>query len=158
MCGSKIMTIRRRIVNWVGFPLEFAPHGSWMSCWYCTRIAPHARYSLVYYTNDVELLCQWCRNLGLSFMDTTGWHQLGTVTTINTLQYGTNNMLRNNKHFENEHKVARANQAGLSVFLCVHLLLQWRSIELKRSLWFALSAPAWLSVCSLIILSSFSSV
>ena len=98
------------------------------------------------------------RNLGLSFMDSSGWHQLGSVTTINTLQYGTNNILRNNKHFENEHKVARANQAGLSVFLCVHLLLQWRSIELKRSLWFALSAPAWLSVCSLIILSSFSSV
>ena len=146
--GRKIMTSRWRMVLRLGFTLEFAQHGSWMSCWYCTTWA----------VSGVGAPYQWCRNLGLSFMDTTGWHQLGTVTTINTLQYGTNNMLRNNKHFENEHKVATADQAGLSVFLCVHLLLQWRSIELKRSLWFALSAPAWLSVCSLIILSSFSSV
>ena len=130
MCGSKIMTISRRIVNWVVFSLEFAPQGSRMSCWYCTRIAPHGRYSLVYYTNDVELLCQWCRNLGLSFMDTTGWHQLGTVTTINTLQYGINNMLRNNKHLENEHKVATANQAGC---FCVSLCSPAAAVAFNRA-------------------------
>ena len=76
------------------------------------------------------VLYQWCRNLGLSFMDTTGWHQLGTVTTINTLQYGTNNMLRNNKHFENEHKVARANQAG---FFCVSLCSPAAAVAFNRA-------------------------
>ena len=76
------------------------------------------------------VLYQWCRNLGLSFMDTTGWHQLGTVTTINTLQYGTNNMLRNNKHFENEHKVARANQAGC---FCVSLCSPAAAVAFNRA-------------------------
>ena len=63
-------------------------------------------------------------------MDTTGWHQLGTVTTINTLQYGTNNTLRNNKHLENEHKVARANQAGC---FCVSLCSPAAAVAFNRA-------------------------